>query len=93
MWSLHSTPEFIEGREPKKPTSTDPILKLQRDFERIADPEERLAHVADVLCAPGGHFSKEDVRNVFPETFEDLVKGMLELGIVFEPRAGRYQSI
>ena len=93
MWSLNSTPEFIKDNKPKKTSSPDPILKLQRDVEKISDPEQRLALVAEALCANTGHFTKDDIRTVFPDTFEELLKGMLELGMVFEPRAGRYQRI
>ena len=93
MWSLNSTPEFIKDSKSKKTSSPDPILKLQRDVEKISDPEQRLALVAEALCANTGHFTKDDIRTVFPDTFEELLKGMLELGMVFEPRAGRYQRI
>ena len=93
MWSLSTTPEFIKDSKPKKTSSPDPILKLQRDVERISDPEQRLAHVAETLCSSNGHFTKDDVRTVFPDDFEDVLKGMLELGIVFEPRPGRYQRV
>lgn len=93
MWSLNSTPEFIKDNKPKKTSSPDPILKLQRDVERISDPEQRLALVAETLCGSTGHFSKDDIRKVFPETYEEILKGMLELGIIYEPRSGRYQRI
>lgn len=93
IWSLNSTPGFIPGQESKETISTDPVSKLQRQAERISDPEERLRMVVDVLSEDGEGFTLSDLEDSFPENAGSMLQGMIELGLVYEPRPGRYQRL
>ncbi|GEM_PF-745503 len=92
MWSLHSPKGFFD-EEPPAPKETDPRQALVRRLESISDPEERLAHAARVLSGEKGHFLREELEELLPEEAEAMLKAMVEQGIVYEPRPGRYQRI
>ncbi|MEA4977110.1 MAG: hypothetical protein VB016_00935 [Methanomassiliicoccaceae archaeon] len=75
----------------KRIEEADPLSTLEYKYEGCSDAEQKMELLAQGLTKIYGTFTIDDVRKVEGRDPEKILKGMIELCIVFEAEPGRYK--
>ncbi len=76
----------------KRIEEADPLSTLEYKYEGCSDPEQKMEMLAHGLTKIFGTFTIDDVRKIEARDPERILKGMIELCIVFEAEPGRYKT-
>lgn len=90
LTGFETPPEDLEVR--RRIEEADPISTLEYKYEGCSDPEQKMEMLAHGLTKIYGTFTIDDVRKIEARDPERVLKGMIELCIVFEAEPGRYKT-
>ena len=74
----------------RRTADPDPLSTLVYVYEHTTGTEEKLTVLAEGLTRIKGHFTEEDVEELFPGEGEKMIKMMISADIIIEIKFGTF---